>query len=394
MRPGASLDLSFDLALARNGPKGDGEDHDLVANGSYLHGMALVPSFGYRRSRELVDEEERRRQGLPPRGEEEAELDVPADAGRMTFDVTVVTPADQLAVAPGVLVSSEAAAGRRRVRFRAERPVTAFFSVAAARYAVARTRHGGIDVEVYHHPGHTRNVARVLEAATAALEHCVSRYGPYPLPQLRIAEVPAASLGAGGFALPGVVYLSEDRGFLIDAEAPGRIDLLAKRVAHEVSHQWWGHQLAPAPGPGAAALVETLARHTELRVLAALRGPEALPPVLDRERDRYLQGRTGGDEVPLAEVRHQAYLFYAKGALAMADLVALAGEDAVDGALRGLLEASRSSGRAPTARDLLDVLLRATPPEHRPRVEEWWTRTGLPEDRVTRGPGGAQGSSR
>lgn len=393
MRPGASLDLSFDLSLARRGPKGDGEDHDLVANGSYLHGMALVPSIGYRRSRELVDEEERRRQGLPPR-EEEPELDVPADASRMCFDVTVATPADQLAVAPGVLVSSEVADGRRRTRFRAERPVTAFFSVAAARYAVARARHRGVDVEVYHHPGHSRNVPRVVEAATAALDHCVSRYGPYPLPQLRIAEVPAASLGAGGFALPGVVYLSEDRAFLIDAEAPGRIDLLAKRVAHEVSHQWWGHQLAPAPGPGAAALVETLARHTELRVLAALRGPEAVELVLDRERSRYLAGRTGGDEVPLAEVRHQAYLFYAKGALAMADVVTVAGDEAVDGALRGLHEASRASGRAPTARDLLDVLLRATPPEHRPRVEEWWTRTGLPEEPAGRGPAAAQGSSR
>lgn len=394
MRPGESLDLSFDLSLVRRGPKGDGEDHDLVANGSYLHGMALVPSIGYRRSRELVDEEERRRHGLPPREEEEPELDVPADAGRLAFDVTVTTPADQLAVAPGVLVSSEVAGGRRRTRFRAGRLVSAFFSVAAARYTVARARHGGTEVEVYHHPDHARNVAGVLEAATAALDHCVSRYGPYPFPQLRFAEVPAASLGAGGFALPGVVYLSEDRAFLIDAEAPGRIDLLTKRVAHEVSHQWWGHQLAPAPGPGATALVETLARHTELRVLSALRGPEAVERVLDRELSQYLVGRTGGDEVPLVEVRHQAYLFYSKGSLAMAALVALAGEEAVDGALHGLLEASRASGRAPTARDLLDALLRATPPEHRPRVEEWWTRTGLPGDPVRRGPAAAQGSSR
>lgn len=383
MGPGESLDLAFDLSLERSGPRGDGEEYDLVSNGTYLHGMSLVPSIGYRASRELVDENERRERGLPPRAASEAELDAPAGTGRMTFDVTVTTPSDQLPVAPGVLVSSSVGGGRRVTRFRADRPVTAFFSVASARYAVARLRRGGVDVEVYHHPAHARNVARVLEAATAALDYCVSRYGAYPFPQLRIAEVPAAALGAGGFALPGVVYLSEERGFLIDADAPGRIDLLAKRVAHEVSHQWWGHQLSPAPGPGAAALVETLARHTELRVLSALRGPEALPPVLERERDRYLEGRTGGDEVPLVAVRDQAYLYYSKGALAMAALVDLAGAEAVDGALRGFLESTRASGSAPTARGLLDALLRATPPGHRPLVEEWWTRTSLPERGAT-----------
>jgi Aminopeptidase N len=139
----------------------------------------------------------------------------------MTFDVAVTTPADQLPVAPGVLVSSTVADGRRTSCFRATHPVSAFFALAAARYHVERVRHGDVEVEVYVHPGHRRNVPRVLEAATAALDLCVARYGPYPLPQLRIAEVPDASLRAGGFALPGVVFLAERRGFLIDTEAPG-----------------------------------------------------------------------------------------------------------------------------------------------------------------------------
>jgi aminopeptidase N len=211
----------------------------------------------------------------------------------------------------------------------------------------------------------------------------VARYGPYPFPQLRLAEVHSRALRAAGFALPGVIYLAEDRAFLTDASDPARIDLVTKRVAHEVAHQWWGHQLDPAPGPGSTALVETLARHTELRVLADRHGAAALPPVLEYELDRYLTGRAAGDEVPLVEVGDQAYLYYAKGSLVMAGLVELLGEEAVDGALRDLLREAAATGRAPTSRDLLAHLLGATPVEHRELVREAWTRIVLYDLGVT-----------
>jgi len=384
MAPGASLDLAFDLLLERRAPSARGGDLDVVPNGSYVLGLAALPSVGYRRSWEIADPGERRRAGLPERGEEDdPDADLPEAPDRMTFDVRVTTPSDQLAVAPGVLVSSAVADGRRTTRFRAERPVRSFFAFASARYDVERVRHGGIDVEVYAHPSHRRNVGRILEAATAALDHGVARYGPYPFPQLRIAEVPDASLNAGGFALPGVVFLAERRGVLIDAEAPGRVDLLAKRVAHEVSHQWWGHQLDPADGPGATALVESLARHTELRVLKALRGAAALRPVLDFELERYLSGRTAGGEVPLVDVGRQPWLYYAKGSLAMAALSEIAGEEAVDRALGELLANANATGRPPSSRDLLARLLAVTPAADRPLVEEWWTRAVLHDVRLS-----------
>ncbi len=86
--------------------------------------------------------------------------------------------------------------------------------------------------------------------------------------------------------------------------------------------------------------------------------------------------------MPLVSVRHQAYLFYAKGSLAMAALTELAGEEAVDGALRDLFLGTTLAGRAPTSRDLLDSLLRATPAEHLPLVDDWWTRIVLWDLRV------------
>jgi ABC-type transport system involved in multi-copper enzyme maturation permease subunit len=383
MRPGSSLGLSFDLTLERRGPKADGEDYDVVGNGSFVMSPAVFPSVGYRRTYELVDPADRRRAGLPERPAAALpDSDFPTDLSRMTFSTTVSTPADQIAVSPGLFLGSIVEGGRRVSRFGATRPVTALFAVASGRYEVRRVRHGGLDVEVYFHPGHGRNVSWILEAATRTLDFCTARYGPYPFPQLRIAEVPSRGLRGAGFALPGVIYLAEDRAFLTDLESPGRIDLVTKRVAHEVAHQWWGHQLSPASGPGATAIVESLARYTELRVLKTRHGAAALEPVLAFETDRYLSGRTEGDEVPLVDVSRQPYLYYSKGSLAMAALAELAGEAAVDRALRDLLAEATRTGRSPTSRDLLEHLLRATPPEHRPLVEEWWTRIVLHDARV------------
>ncbi|KFE70457.1 ABC transporter permease/M1 family aminopeptidase [Hyalangium minutum] len=377
LAPGASADLTFDLAVERQGVTQD-VAHDIVENGSFIAGPDLLPLLGYRAGYELRDESERRRQGLPAKTEPP-----PREPSRVTFELTVSTPADQLVAAPGLVRETWEKEGRRLTRFAVDRPVVPFLAVAAARYAVANTRQGAVDIEVLYHPSHGTNVGRILEAAAQSLAYFTAQFGPYPYPQLRIAEVPSYDKRFGALALPGVVFFTEDRGFLTDLRDEGRIDIVTKRTAHEVAHQWWGHQVIPPDGPGASAVVETLARYSELMILKERYGAAALGPVLRVELSRYLSGRTGEAEVPLDHVDDQPYLFYAKGALVMAALHDLIGEAPINGALRALVAQAAAGGPAPTVRDLIGHLRRATPAEHHALLDEWWSQTVLYDLSVT-----------
>jgi ABC-2 type transport system permease protein len=388
LEPGGRTTLDFFVEVARRGAVAGEHDHGIVGNGTFLLSTASLPSIGYRRSFELDDPSARRRQGLPARppgaaleGADAAAL--AADAGApVTFDATVSTAPDQVAFAPGTLVASGERHGRRFFRYRTEGAMAPFAAFASGRYVVRRRDHHGIALEAWFHPTHGRNVEAMLDAAAAALDYCSTAFGPYPHRELRLVEVPAATRFAG-FAVPGTIFLTETRGFLTDRASPGRVDVVSKRVAHEVAHQWWGHQVAPATGPGATALVETLARYSELRVLAQLHGEESVPPVLAFELDNYLVGHARGDEPPLASVAHESHVYYAKGALVMAATRDLLGQAATDAALRRLVDDAHA-GRQPGAAQLVAYLQAGASPRDRDLLEQWWRSVVLYDLGVTR----------
>jgi ABC-2 type transport system permease protein len=379
LAPGARGELRFALSLDRGGVRAAGFSYDVAGNGSLLTSGQDFPSLGYRAGYELSDLAARRKHGLastpsdrPPLARADSVRAAGAEDAWLTLDATVSTSADQTALAPGELVRSWERGGRQYFRYVTERPVTPIFGFLSARYAVRRVRHGGVDVQVWYHPGHTANVARILAAATRSLDVLGSRYGAYPHPTLRIAEVPAWS-SFGGFALPGLVLFTEDRGFLADTR-DGDVDLVTRRVAHEVSHQWWGHTLDPAPVAGATTLTETLAKHSEQLVVASLHGERALAPMLAFDEDRYLAGRAQepGAEPTLMEAGDEQYLYYGKGAVVMNGLRDLLGGPAVDRALRNILSAHAGPRGGATTLDLRDALrAEARTSEDRALVDEW-----------------------
>jgi hypothetical protein len=382
LAPGQRAALRFRVAVDRGGIRAGGWAYDVTANGTFLTSYDALPMLGYRAGYELTDPATRRQHRLtaPPSG--------PPPAGTpgpdwLTLDATVSTSLDQTVLAPGQLVRTWTRGPRRYFRYRQARPVTPNFAFLSARYAVRCARQAGVIVEVWYHPAHAANAPRVLAAATRAVRELSARYGAYPQSVLRIAEVPAWS-PFGAFAMPGLVLFTEDRGFTADAR-PGDVDLLTRRVAHEVAHQWWGHRLAPAPALGASTLVETLAKHSEQLVLAAVHGEAALPALLAYDEDRYLKGRA---EAALAEptmltVDDEAYLYYGKGAVMMNALRAQLGPAAVDRALRRLLAAHGGPGRPVAAQDLQAALLAEAPTEAaRAAVAEWFRQRVVRELRV------------
>lgn len=237
---------------------------------------------------------------------------------------------------------------------------------------MTRTLHRGVWVEVYHHPGHDANVNRMLATATRSLDVFGARFGPYPLRHLRIAELPG-HWQFGAYALPGLIVYPEGRGFLTDFRRGGDVDLVTRRVAHEISHQWWGHQLAPAQAEGASMLVETLAKYSEMRVLESIRGEASLPPLLRFERENYVLSRTGLSvpETPLLRVDDADFIYYSKGAVVMDALRELMGEDALDRALRRLLREHGRGSRPANTMDLLAALHAESDPRNHALIDEW-----------------------
>jgi len=371
LQPHQHTALHFDLTYEHHGFTATAADTSITANGSFITPGHCFPILGYRRGYEISDPIERKKRGLPPSTGEASDLD-DASAEWSNVDVTLSTSSDQIALAPGRLIDDRVANGRRFFHYRSDAPIHNNLIFSSARYAVARAAAGKTQIEVYYDPAHRFNVDRILSAATDSLRIFETSFGPYPQSQLRIAEAPAYAR-FGGLAMPGLVFLSESRAFLIDARDRSQIDLVARRTAHEVAHQWWGHSVTPAVADGASAIIESLPRYSELLVLDKRYGCGQVRRSLQFELDRYLAGRAGDEktEVPLTRVTDQAYLYYGKGAIVMNALKELLGEETLNRALRSFVAAQSGPAHQPKIDDLLHEIEAVTPTENRALVNEW-----------------------
>jgi hypothetical protein len=376
LAPHQGTELRFRIPSPPNRVESAGFDYSVVENGSYLTRQAAFPRLGYVVGYELEHPYIRQLRGLqPPRKGAGMQNDPSNDDQRdlwLTLDATVSTSGDQVAVAPGELVREWRQGGRRFFRYRTAGPITPVYAFASGRYQVRRVNHGGVMVEVYHHPGHDANVPKMLATATRSLDLFGERFGPYPRRHLRIVELPRY-WNFGAFALPGMIVMPENRGFLTDAGSGGNVDLVTRRVAHEVSHQWWGHGLYPARVEGGTMLVETLAKYSDLRVLEAMKGRADVLSLLRFEREMYLLWRTymPTAEPPLTRVVDLEHVYYSKGTIVMEAIRDLIGQDALDRALRNLLQAHGPGMRRATVADLRAALYAEAAPEHHALIGEW-----------------------
>ncbi len=348
LAPGAHAELRFELTS-------DTDDDSLLLN------FRSFPSIGYHRSYELRDPRERSRQGLPAAAfKEGGDFDAEELSDAIDFRATLSAPRDRIAVTSGALERTWLEGDRRYFRYRADAPIRNRFGFACAHYEVARRQHGAIAIELYHDASHGMNVQHMLDTAETALDVMQESVGPYLHHQLRIIEV-TSNAPFGGYALPGTILLREDRAFLTDARDPRRFDLIARRVAHEVAHQWFGYRIAAGDAPGGLVITESLAKYGELLVLEKLRGREQVQQLLSMELESYLSGRARDTsaEVPLNRVEQQPYLYYSKGAIVLWAARDLLGPDAMARAIHAV-----SSETSPTGSNLTLHL-------SNPLIDEW-----------------------
>lgn len=389
LEPNEKRTLTFRTVLAQRGFKHRGNTTRLVDNGTFVNNAEFAPILGMHRSGLLKDRAKRRKYGLPPELRP-APLEDENAHGRnyvhvdwVNADITVITDADQTPIAPGYRVSDSTQGGRRTARFVSEAPILHFFSVQSAAYEVKRETHAGVELSVFYDELHPYNVDRMLAALKASLDTYQQAFGPYQFRQARVIEFPAYAKFAQAYA--NTMPYAEGIGFIANFEDPESVDYVTYVTAHELAHQWWAHQIIGADTQGATLLSETLAQYSALLVMERLYGPHGIRRFLKHELDEYLASRSGElvEEMPLLRVENQPYVHYQKGALAMYLLKERIGEDAVNRALRSVLERYRfRSAPYPTSKTLVDALRAEAGPAHQQLVTDLFERITLYDLRV------------
>ena len=379
MQPMEQRTIRFETLREQRGFRNSENERRIVDNGTFLDNTEIAPMLGMSREGLLQDRAKRRKYGLPPELRPAKLEDDRArrysllrnDSDWVTTDITVTTSADQVAVAPGYLQSDEVKDGRRTLRYVGDAPIQNFFSVQSARYEVARDRWNDVELAVYYDPAHAYNVERMTTAMKASLDYFTANFSPFQFRQVRVLEFPAYADFAQSFA--NTIPYSEGIGFIADFRDPEKIDMVTYVTAHEVGHQWWGHQVISADQQGATFLVESLAQYSALMVMEQMYGPEQIRKFLKYELDRYLRRRGGEvlEELPLVRVENQPYIHYQKGGLAMYLLKDQIGADKVNEALRGLLaEYAFQPAPYPNPTDLIRRFREVAGPEHQQLITD------------------------
>ncbi len=374
LAPGDSIAMTFELASHPRGFRNAGAPTDVMPNGAYIQG-GWVPALGYLAGRELIDPDDRRRQGLPPRNAPASAGDVDTRSGAnavpsVSMETVIGTDPRQIAITPGTLVREWRENGRRYFQYRTDEPVRYGTPVLSAEYAVREASWNGLPLRVYYHPTHDINVGRMLESMQASLAYYSEKFGPYQFRELRIVEFPRYAAFAR--AHPHTISFSEGSAFLTRVDS-GDIDRTFFVVAHETAHQWWGGQVIPAQAPGGAFVSETMAQYSSMMVFETTYGLEMTRRFYDYTMNEYLTRRTvyTNREVPLLDVVNHPYVHYFKGAVAMYTLRERLGADAVNGALRRFREKyAGADAPPPTSRALYAELQAATPDSLRPLLSD------------------------
>jgi hypothetical protein len=392
--PHGRIALDFALSYPNPGFVNSEPNTDIVRNGSFVN-SSYLPFIGYFQDVQLVDDSVRHRHGLQkspglPKLEDAAARQsnyIAATADWVNFEGTVSTSPDQIALMPGYLQKEWVQAGRRYFHYKADAPIMAgIFSGNSARYEVRRDRWHDVNLEIYYHARHEFDLDRMMLGMQSTLDYCSAAFSPFQFRQLRIIEFPRYGTFAESF--PNTIPFSEGIGFItyVNANKKDAINLPFFVTAHEVGHQWWGHQVVSANTEGATAIVETLAQYTALMVMRHTYGPDLMKKFLRYQLDGYLRGRgqERNEEKPLLRVEPgQGYIHYNKGGLVMYALQDYIGEDRVNQALAALVRDYGFKGPPyATPLDLVGYLRKVTPPEFQYLYEDWFENITLFDNRA------------
>lgn len=395
LQPGDTATMVIQSTTEYKGFPNSGFNREVVYNGTFYSGG--FPSFGYNPRRELNSDQYRKKYKLPKKDEELPPHGDPVgvsnllfndDADLIHFEAVVSTSPDQIAVVPGYLQRSWEANGRRYFHYIQDAPIQLFFTVVSARYDILRDTAylpdgSPVNLEIFHHADHTVNIDRFMGAYRDGLDYYSKTYGDFQYRQMRLLEFPRYAGFAQSF--PNTVPFSESFGWQANFKDPNDFDYVYFVTAHELAHQWWGHQVVPNYTRGSNLISEALAEYTALLLTERRYGPDNMKRFLKEELDGYLRGRANESKKENVFINcNRPYQWYQKGAMVFYGLRDLIGDANVNTALRAFRDSFALKAAPPYAgsNDLYRFVERYTPDSAKYFLEDTWHKITLYENKA------------
>jgi len=346
--PQDTLLLNFDIQNISN--TSITRNSNVLSNGTYVT-HDILPRIGY----QFFDNE-------PPVSDASVNYVnyFHRDADYVNLETTMSTIGDQVAIAPGHLISKSKEGKRVVFKYQTPTPVKMNFSFHSGRFERFIEDYGDIQLEIWYKKGHNHNLTQMMNGVKAALDFNSNLFDSYPYNEIRIIEFPHTEADYAATLTANNIPVSETLFGVNNAAMKEKYNLPFYVLAHELTHEWFGNQVMPAAAEGAKMLTESLTEYITLRLYRDNHGPETAQNFLQTQYDRYNRGkkRECGTENPLYKVTtDQQYIAYGKGAIAFNEIEKKIGESKMNEILKSYIDIYSDTVKYyPSSQDLIDLI--------------------------------------
>lgn len=395
LAPGDSSVLEINSSVVPKGFSNGLYAADLLRNGTFFKGG--LPGLGYDDDDEINSPYVRKKNGLPPKQEEEVAQNDPEGintlkAGKasdlLSFDLTVSTSGDQTAVASGKMQRQWKQNGRNYFHYLQTNPgMYAPVGILSAKYAVSQDSvklDHNININIYYHPDHNANISRLTNAYKDGLKYFATVFGPYPFDDIRLAET--SRYGPHDASTTTMDTYMESYIWNAHFNNPNQFDYAYFNTTRELAQQWWRFQVAPNNTVGSLVIPEGLATYSALVMAEKKYGKDNMKSTLQDQLWFYLfiRRRLEEKEHPLIRA-NQWFEWSNKASVALYGLRDLIGEDSLNSALREFKNAYAFKNKPPYAgaNDLYRYLQKHVPDSLQYYLSDTWQKITLYDNKVT-----------
>lgn len=304
----------------------------------------------------------------------------------LDYEAIVSTASDQRAFTSGTLVDDWLDDDRHYYQYKSKGKVRNGFIFQSGRFGIFKEAYKGKNLEIHHHPQHMHNLESMMEGMKATIDFCEKYYAPYQFDAMRIIEFPQTY---GNFAqsFANTIAYSEIAGFLnnIDTTSTESWDSPFRLTTHEMSHQWWGHQVVPADALGSKFITEGSADYVAAKIMGLTKGELRKQNLLEASRLIYFRSRkNAGQEAPLIYVpMEQTFVAYQKGSLALNAISSYLGGDKLDQAMGRYFKAVKFQEAPYTSSiEFIDSIKAVTPDSLQYLVSDYLTKVILYDNKI------------